>query len=212
VHQRWWQKPLTVLILAVLAGGGGAAALWSALDPFGAKTIDRTGAAVLQSLTDLSEFHAANGHYETVVDIEEDPDLLPGWVHGERILYVGKGDVDALVDFSELDERRVIVSADRTSVTVRLPAPTVDKPVLDLEGSYVVSHSKGIASKFGGSELERTAQLKAIEQMSATATEADMLTDQAKENTEGMLRGLLGALGFTAVEVSFDDDAAADHG
>ncbi len=103
-------------------------------NPFREKTVDRTGPSVLYSLTDLSEFHAASAYYETVVSIEKDTSYLPDWVSGEEVLYVGKGSVDAIADFGELDERRVVVSEDGTSVTITLPAPTVGEPVLDLEG------------------------------------------------------------------------------
>jgi hypothetical protein len=177
----------------------------SSLNPFSAKTVDRTGPSVLKSLTDLSEYHAASAHYETVVDIQEDNGFLPDVLSGERVLYVGKGDVDAVVDFGDLDERRIDLSKTGTSVTIRLPAPTVDKPVLDLENSYVASHDEGIINKFRGSELERDAQLKAVEQMTTASTGEGMLTDRAEENTRAMLRGLLGALGYTNITIAFDE-------
>jgi hypothetical protein len=176
------------------------------LNPFTEETIDRTGQSVLQSLTDINEFHAASAYYETVVDIESDTRFLPGWVSGERVIYVGKGTVDGVVDFSELNERRVVLSEDGSSVSITLPDPTVGKPVLDLETSYVVSHDKGIANKFQGSELEREAQLKAVEQMTTAASSEGMLVDQTKENTTAMLRGLLGALDYTNVTIAFDGD------
>ena len=176
------------------------------LNPFAEETVDRTGTSVLKSLTEISEFHAATGHFETVVDIEKDVRFVPGWVSGERVLYVGKGEVDAVVDFSELDERRVELSEDGSTVTVTLPAPTVDEPALDVEESYVAHRDEGLVHRFRGSELEREAQLRAIEQMTAASTEGDMLVDLAKENTTSMLRGLFGSLGFTDVTVSYDDD------
>src|SRR5215216_4442548 len=54
--------------------------------------------AVLQSIRDLSEYHAAGGHYEVVVDIQKDTPL-PSGLLGERTLFVGVGDVDSIVDF-----------------------------------------------------------------------------------------------------------------
>src|SRR5690606_1221198 len=196
---------LLVLVLGLLVGG--LLVGWRpALNPFTEETVDRTGSPVLQSLTDLKEFHAASGHYETVVDIEKDTAYLPGWVSGERVLYVGKGDVNGVVDFSGLDESRVIVTegedGEAQSVTIRLPQPTLSKPTLDLENSYVVEHDEGIVNKFRGSELEREAQLKAVEQMTAAASGEDMLLDRSKENTVDMLRGLLGALGFTDITIT----------
>lgn len=204
---------LTVLIaillvpLALLGAASLAPNVMPSLNPFAEEEVDRTGPSVLQSLTEISEFHAASAHYETVVDIERDTAYLPDWVSGERLLYVGKGDVDGVVDFSGLDESRVLLSDDGTAVTIRLPAPTVDKPVLDLENSYVVSHDQGITNRFKGSDLEREAQLTAMEQMTSAATGGSSLVDLAKSNTEGMLRGLLGALGFTTITVTFDGGA-----
>ena len=42
--------------------------------------------------------------------------------------------------------------------------------------------------------------------MTAAATGEDVLTDQAKENTSAMLRGLLGSLGYTSVTITYDED------
>jgi len=176
------------------------------LNPFRLNTIDRTGSPVLKSLTDLSEYHAASAHYETVVDLDKDANNLPSWISGERVLYVGKGDVDAIVDFGELDERRVVLSPDAKSVSIALPAPTADKPVLNLETSYVVDHEKGLINRFRGSALEREAQLRAITQMTTAATSEGLLTDRAKENTSMMLRGLFGSLGYTSITITFDED------
>lgn len=196
-----------VVLVAVLAAAVGILAGWRpSLNPFRVETVDRTGSPVLKSLTDLSEYHAASAHYETVVDLDKDANNLPDWVSGERVLYVGKGDVDAIVDFGQLDERRVVLSEDAKSVTIKLPAPTADKPVLNLETSYVFDHDKGLINRFKGSALEREAQLKAITQMTTAATSEDMLIDRAKENTSVMLRGLFGSLGYTSISITFDED------
>lgn len=194
-----------IVIVAVLGGLLAVLVGWRpSLNPFDTKTIDRTGSPVLRTLTDLSEYHAASGHYETVVDLAKDTSHLPGWVSGERLLYVGKGDVDAVVDFGDLDEQRVAISDDAKSLTVKLPAPTVDKPVLDLETSYVVEHDKGLVNRFKGSEIEREAQLKAVTQMTAAALGEGLLIDRAKENTSAMLRGLFGSLGYTSITITYE--------
>ena len=200
---RWM---LLIAIVTFVVAGVSLVAGWRpSLNPFGEETIDRSGPSVLKSLTDLSEYHAASAHYETVVDLEKDTSYLPDLISGERVLYVGKGDVDAVVDFGELDERRVVLSEDGTSVTIQLPAPTADVPVLDLETSYVAHRDEGLVNKLRGSDLEREAQLKAVEQMTAAATGEGMLIDRAKENTSSMLRSLLGSLGYTDVTITFDD-------
>src|SRR5215204_6435924 len=40
--------------------------------PFGEEMIDRSGPAVLTAMRDLSEYHAAAGQYQVVIDIEQD--------------------------------------------------------------------------------------------------------------------------------------------
>ena len=191
--------------LAVLASSGLAGGWMKSLNPFAEETVDRTGPSVLKALNDLSDFRPASAYYETVVDLEDDVDNLPSWFSGGRVIYVGKGDVDAFVDFGDLDERRVVMSPDRTQATIRLPAVRIAKPALDLEKSAVAVHDEGFLTKFGGSDLERRAQLQAVKQMTAAANAEGMLVDRAQENTTTMLRGLLGSLGFTSVSVTFDD-------
>lgn len=201
---RW----VALAVLVAMVVGVMSLLLWwrPSLNPFADDTIDRTGPSVLVSLTDLSEFHPASAYLETVVDLRKDTNRLPDFISGERVLYVGKGDVDAVVDFGELDERRVMVSEDGTSVTIRLPAPIVGRPVLDLENSYIADRDAGIVNRFQGSDLEREAQLKAVAQMSAAATGQGMLLERAEENTTAMLRGLLGSLGYTDITVTYDED------
>ncbi|MFC6420885.1 DUF4230 domain-containing protein [Ornithinimicrobium tianjinense] len=198
-------RVLTMIVTAVLiAAGVLALTAWRpALNPFREAEVDRTGPAVLQSLTRIREFHAASAHYEVVVDLEKDVRYLPGWISGERVLYVGKGDVDAVVDFGGLDEDSVTLSEDRTSVSVELPRPTVEAPVLDLENSYVADRDQGLVERFRGSGVEREAQLRAVEQITTAANGTDDLTRLAEENTVEMLNALFGSLGFTEVLVSF---------
>lgn len=202
-----WLSVVLMIPVVLLALVGGFTLLTDrrpSLNPFAEETVDRTGPSVLQSLTEISEFHAASAYYETVVDIERDTRFVPAWVSGERVLYVGKGDVDAVVDFSRLDATRVTVAEDDGAVWVRLPAPTVGEPTLDLDESYVVSFDKGIANRFRGSDLEQEAQRVAVAQMTEAASSGSVLTDLAETNTEAMLTGLLGALGHEDVTITFD--------
>ncbi|MGH8895329.1 MAG: DUF4230 domain-containing protein [Actinomycetes bacterium] len=204
---------LFVAVLAVLVVGAanipGAVGdkvddILSDLNPFDEETTDRTGPSVLNSLTELSEFKAAGAYYETVVDLEKDTNNVPDFIRGERVLYVGKGEVESTVDFSELDERKVDLSEDGTSVTVSLPKPTVGEPQLNLKTSYFADREKGFIDRFEGSDLEQKAQLKAIENMTTAATGADNLIDLAEESTRKMLQGLFGSLGYTDININFD--------
>ena len=203
---------VTVLVLMIVVGGAlfglSRTPWWSSVNPFATRENDRTGPSVLRSLNDISEFHPAYAHYETVVDLQDDTDNLPSWVSGGRVIYVGKGNVDAIVDFGALNQGSVDVSRDGESVSVRLPLPRVDEPVLDLKTSYVADRSAGFVTRFQNSDLEARAQRKAVEQMRRAAQGEGMLVDRAKENTTAMLRGLLSSAGFSQVTVTYDGEPA----
>jgi hypothetical protein len=177
----------------------------ASVNPFREDAVDRTGPAVLQSLTEQSEFKAARGYYEVVVDLEPGNNNLPDFISGNRVIYVGKGEVEAVVDFSELDERRVTRSADGQSVTIDLPAPTAGRPNLDLDTSYVAARDEGFLTKFKGSDLEQEAQRRAAEKLTAAATGEGKLIDLAEQSTRAMLRTLFSGLGYTTIEINFDE-------
>jgi hypothetical protein len=177
-------------------------------NPFASETVDRSRPAVLQSLRDLSEYRAASGHYEVVVDIERDTPL-PAGLLGERTLFVAVGDVDVAVDFSGLGSDAVEVSGDRREATVTLPEPRVDQPRLDLEQSYVYDRRRGLLNELGSlfsddSDAQREVYLAAQRRLAEAAEQNDALRERARENTGAMLESLLRALGFETVTVRFE--------
>ncbi|HVM09166.1 MAG TPA: DUF4230 domain-containing protein [Acidimicrobiales bacterium] len=182
---------------------------FASFNPFQRNTIDHTGPAVLQSLTRLSEFKAASAYFEVVVHLD-DKSRVPGFIAGDRIVYVGKGEVEAVVDFGELDHRRIDLSEDGMSVTVRLPSPALEDPRLNEDTSHIVFHDEGLITKFKGSDAERNARRQAIARMRAAAHSEGRLVEMAKDSTTSMLRGLFGSLGYTSITVTFDDPSSKD--
>ncbi|MBL7495407.1 DUF4230 domain-containing protein [Frankia sp. CNm7] len=200
-----------LLVLVVAAGLVSFVAGWRpSLNPFKEREIDRSSPAVLRSLEDLSDYHAASGHFEVVVDVEEDTKWIPSSLKGERVLFVGIGTVDAVVNFGGLDVDRIIVSEDGKTVTIRLPAPTLSKPQMDFERSYVVARQRGaldrIGGLFGGQSTDQGLYIKATEQMTAAAAADGQIIALGKANTTSMLQGLLGALGYENVSVIYEED------
>jgi len=202
-----------VVVVALFAGAGRLGNLLPSVpNPFGSETIDRAQPALLQSLADLSEYHAATGNFQVIVDTEKDTRFVPSFIRGERTVYVAGGSVDAIVDFSQLDERSIQVSPDRTSVTVVLPAPTVADPTVDPESSRVVSRDRGVLDRIGSAlsdnpSTERPLILAAQAKMRAAANESDLLR-KAEDNTRRMLEGMMRALGYASVNVSFSPSPA----
>jgi hypothetical protein len=175
--------------------------------PFGTTQVDRTEPAVLQALEDLSEYHAARGNYQLLVNLEEDVDWLPDEIAGERTLFQATGSVDAIVDLAGLDGDAVSVSADGSTVTITLPEARLSEARVDPEHSQVVDRERGLLDRLGGVFSDNPTDDQDLYVMAGTklteAAQESGLTAQAEANTEQMLRDLLEPLGFEHVDVLF---------
>jgi Protein of unknown function (DUF4230) len=121
---------------------------------------------------------------------------------------VGAGTVEAYVDFSALTQDKIKESADHKTVEIQLPAPQLADPKLDLERSYVFAEEQGLFNKvaefFGGDPNRQRETLLVAEQRIAAAAKVSQLLSRAQENTRKTLEGLLNALGYTTVTVTFN--------
>jgi hypothetical protein len=176
--------------------------------PFGSETVDRSTPALLTSLADLEEYHAASGTFQVVVDLERDVRWVPSVVAGERTTFLATGTVDGIVDFTGLDAGAVTTSDDGRSVVFSLPAARLGPPAVDLANSRVLARDRGVLDRVGGmfsdnptSEREVTAL--AQDKLARAAADSDLLR-RTEENTRAMLTGLAHSLGYDDVEVRFD--------
>lgn len=182
--------------------------------PFGDEEIDRSGPAVLTAMRDLSEYHAAAGQYQVVIDIEQDAKFLPDVIKGKRVIFLAIGSVDAYVDFRQLGDDAVTISEDRTAVTITLPRAQLSKPNIDPEQSRVLNQDMGVIDKLGGlfsdqpNPQNQEMYVLAQQRLAAAATEVG-LQGKAEENTRATLEKLMRSLGFTDVKISY---AAAPSG
>jgi Protein of unknown function (DUF4230) len=210
-----WVPGLVVAGLLVVAAMGVPSLrdlLPSFPNPFASETVDRSGPAVLLSLRDLTEYRAASGHFEVVVDLERDS-RLPSDLLGERVLFVGVGDVDASVDFSRLDDGAVTVSDDRRTATITLPQPQLQDVELDLDRSYVYDRSQGVLNEIGNlfqdeRNAEREVYLLAEDKIAAAARANGGVVERARQNTREMLTSLLRSLGFRRISIYFEPPPA----
>ncbi|HEY3261024.1 MAG TPA: DUF4230 domain-containing protein [Pseudonocardiaceae bacterium] len=189
-----------VLVLAI----GGVTSFVRGFNPFGSNTVDRSQPALLQSIRDLSQYHAAVGDFQVVIDVEQDVKLVPAALAGQRTLFVAVGTVNAFVDFAGMTGEALKVSQDGKSVEVRVPRAALDKPNLDPEHSYVFAQQRGAWNRLNdlvkGSDQHQFYAL--AEQRIAAAAEASKLRDQADQNTRTMITGMLNSLGY---QVTFPD-------
>jgi len=205
-----WAKIVSavVLVLVVLFAG----LRWSLLpglgDVFREDTHDRTGPTLLKSIQDISRYDAASGNFQVVVDLEKDTKYLPDAVRGTRTLYVGAGTVDSYVDLGKIRDQDVKVNKDRTSATLKLPHAALGKPALNPDQSYAVSKQRGLLDRLGDVFSDNPNDERAVQRLAARhigdAAKDSELTARAEENTTGMLKGLLGSLGFKEVRVTYE--------
>jgi len=183
-------------------------ALIPALNPFKEKTKDRSQPVLLKSLEDLSEYRAASANMQVVVDVEQDTELIPSFIRGERTLFVAAGDVDAAVDFSRLSGNAVRVSDDRRSVAITLPAPHLTEPRLDPDRTRVYDRDRGLVDRIEDAFSDRPGDEQPLYQLAerklieAARANPDLLPT-AERNTRSMLVGMMRGLGFERVTVTF---------
>jgi hypothetical protein len=187
-----------VLVIAALSVGG------LLTNPFQSRTTDRSQPALLKSVQNISQYHAAVGNFEVVLDIEKDIRWVPDFVVGERSLFVAAGTVNAYVDFSGLTEDDLTLSGDGRSVKVRLPAAQLDEPNLDQDRTYLFSQERGVVNRVNDalSARDQSGLYELAEEKLETAAKKSELTKRAEENTKAMLVGMFGSLD---IETTFVD-------
>jgi hypothetical protein len=205
----WGLITFALLVIAIFGGVSWVRGVLPDFDnPFAETTVDRSGPAVLQSIRDLHEYHAATGTFQQIVDLEKDT-ALPADLLGSRTLFIAQGTVDATVDFSTIGDGAVEVSDDRLSATITLPAPRLSDPRIDPTRSYVYDHDEGVFNEIGelfASDENSQQELYVVAQqrIRTSAEQGSGLIARAQENTRGMLVSMLTALGFKTVVVNFE--------
>jgi hypothetical protein len=200
---------VAAVAVAVPLGAQAVGALPALSSPFEQQTVDRSPAPLLVALADISEYHAATGTFQALVDVERDTPHVPSLISGERTTLFATGHVDAVVDLGGLGPERVTVSAERRAVTFVLPAPRLAAATLDPEATRVVGRDRGIVERLASviaDEPDRDQELYrlAAQRLDAAARQSD-LTVRAETNTREMLTSLARSLGYEQVTVTFED-------
>ena len=199
-----------VLLVALLALFGLARLThW----PFGSEERDRSGPAVLTAMRDLSEYHAATGQYQVLIDIQQDAKFLPDIIKGKRTIFLAIGSVDSYVDFRKLGDDAVSVSSDRKSVSITLPRAQLSKPNVDPDQSRVLNQDLGLIDRLGNlfsdqPNPQNQQMYQVAEQRLADAARQVGLQKRAEDNTRATLDKLMRSLGFTTVDITFVNPAA----
>ncbi len=182
-------------------------------NPFAETTTVTSQPVLLKSITALSRYEAASGSFEVVVDLTKRVSLIPSFLAGSETLFIGQGTDIAYVDFSQLKGSAIIVSADRTTVTIALPKAQLEPAVLDVSQSYVYAEQQGLFNRIGnffsGNPNSQQQVYVLAQQKIETAAQHSPLLAQAQKNTGEMLTGMLTSLGFKHITVTFGEPSTA---
>jgi uncharacterized protein DUF4230 len=185
-------------------------------NPFAESTTVRSQPVLLKSITALSRYEAASGSFQVVVDLSKHAAFLPSFIEGSDTLFIGDGTDIAFVDFSHLAGKAIQVSPDHTAVTVQLPDPRLEPPVLNVRQSYVYAQQQGLLNRIGNffagnPNSQQQVYIVAQQKIQHAARQSPLLAE-AQKNTRGMLIQMLRSLGFKQVSVNFGAVTAAHRG
>jgi hypothetical protein len=197
---------IAVLIAAVIVASA-VHLLPQLRNPFAETTTERSGPALLKSITALSRYEAASGSFQVVVELSRQTSFLPSFIEGSDTLFIGEGTEIAYVNFGHLDGKAIQVSANRTAVAVDLPKAQLEPAVLNVDQSYVFAEQQGLLNRIGNffsgnPNSQQQAYILAEQKIESAARQSPLLAE-AQRNTIGMLDGMLHSLGFQQVTVRF---------
>ena len=176
-------------------------------NPFVTTTKVKAQPPLLKSITALSRYEAASGNFQVVVDLTQHTSFLPSFLAGSQTLFIGDGSVIAFVNFSGLKHNAIVVGPGRTRVTIKLPRAQLEPAALDVNQSYVFAEQQGLVNKvagfFSGNPNSQQAVYVAAEKKINQAARSSPLLIDAQRNTTAMLDGMLTALGFTTINVTY---------
>ncbi len=182
--------------------------------PFSQRTVDRTGPAILQALTDLHDYRAASATFDIVVDVEKDAKWMPAALRGERKVLTSRGSVDAGVNLSALDSSAISVDEAADAIRITLPHARLRRPSIDLKATQLVVHKRGlldrIGSALGSAPTGEKPMIEMAERKLVAAAKASDVRMRAETNTRTMITALVKGLGHTNVTVDFADPLPTD--
>lgn len=122
------------------------------------------------------------------------------WLPNSKAALIVVGEVIGCIDLTKLDEKDIVVTGD--SVSILLPDPEICSFKVDHEKSKVHNVENGW---WETTEIIDEAYRHAEKQLRNQAQQMGLKKD-SRANAEKLLRPLLGALGFKAINIDFKED------
>jgi len=164
-------------------------------NPFSFATrVTPSGPVVLQQVQQLNRLETCRYNGQAVVR-GDTTGVLPAWIAGDRILFIGQGEVVAGIDLARLQSQDVQVQ--ESGVTLHLPAAEILHTRLDNLQSEVYERQTGLFSKPDG-QLETKVRVEAEERIRQAALNSGVLKT-AEANAREVLRRHLKMFGYQEI-------------
>ncbi len=154
-------------------------------------TIYPSMSTVIEGVQTLSRLETASYHIEKVITAETGQGPL-GFLFGDRLLLIARGQVVAGVDLAQLGLNDLLITDDGT-VYMRMPPAEIFITTLDNHRTYVYDRRTGVAGM--NPQLETAARQEA-ERLILQAAIEDGIEQKASENARNFMRSFIFSLGF----------------
>jgi hypothetical protein len=164
-------------------------------NPLGIVTrVAPSGPVVLERVQRLSRLESCRYNGEVIIKASS-AGALPAWLVGDRLLFVGRGEVVGGIDLSKV--RADDVQVQENCVSVRLPAAEILSTSLRNRDSEVFARTTGLLNK-PNKDLETQVRVEAEDRLRQAALSSGVL-QTASQNAEEALRAQLRMLGFQEI-------------
>jgi hypothetical protein len=194
-----WAVLLVLLALVVGLGLARYADSFPWLEPIIGQPTEDPETAVL-GVRRLNELATAEMTAQVVVTEEQEDahiffQRVPGFLVGEKVLLVVRGEVDAGINLDELGKEDVRVEEQR--VTIELPEARLLDTTLNEEETRLFVLERGVLTR-GDYSLVEEARRDAIDRIEEAARD-EKLVEKAQNNAKDSIREFLTSLGYKEV-------------
>ena len=136
---------------------------------------------IIKQVRDIEELTTTVYKMETIIPTSVDRKWGDVSIASTRLLYIGRGEVRAGIDFARLTENDIQI--DNNSVQINLPAPQILDSKVDIENSRVYDYDRGFLNlgPDAGWELQTLAQEQTLERVVNSACKEGILLDANKK-------------------------------
>lgn len=183
---------LVLLLMATFERGRQAL-----FNPFGFSTkVTPSGPVVLEQLQKMARLQTASYKGHAIIKGNTGSDILPSFIAGDKIVFIGHGEVGAGVDLGKMQQENIRIENEK--ITIKLPDADIFYSRLDNEQSEVFERQTGVFSR-PDPALETKVRQEAEKQIRDAALQSE-IKKHATQGAREELRRLLRMLGFKDIE------------